>query len=474
MACSSSLSIAVQAAALAASRLVQWHHEQRSGVNGGRVRLIAAHPRSRNQVKDIYRQLGPTIFRKAYRMKYHSFRKLARKLQDGIMKCALIQNRRRRPRNHLRRASSRLLANRKNHRYVPNGLITPSVRLACALRYFAGGSPYDIMSSYCAGYPDVIHSVWYVVDAINAHPEFRMSYPSDHEQQRAIAEGFRRKSAANFKCCAGAIDGILVWIHKPSEEDSAKAGCSEGKFFCGRKNKFGLNCQAVCDLRGKFLEVSIVYPGSTSDCLAFEGMSLYARLQRGLLAPGLCLFGDNAYLNSLFMATPYSAVSAGSKDAYNFYHSQLRINIECAFGMFTHRWAMLRSAIPMRVPLKKTIALVIALAKLHNFCIDEREGHALPLSARDELRTEMQGGIPLDTSTTRNGSRELTPRQLLDGSHHFDDIDGLSRRRTIRQYQSDALALHQQLPRDLLHNLVAEANLTRPALSSMRRHVVTS
>ena len=124
-------------------------------------------------------------------------------------------------------------------------------------------------------------------------------------------------------------------------------------------------------------------------------MSLYARLQRGLLAPGLCLFGDNAYLNSVFMATQYSAVSGGSKDAYNFYHSQLRINIECAFGMFTHRWAMLRSAIPMRVSLKKTVALVIALAKLHNFCIDEKEAHAPPSRALAELRTEMHGGIPL-------------------------------------------------------------------------------
>jgi hypothetical protein len=204
-------------------------------------------------------------------------------------------------------------------------------------------------------------SVWYVVDAINSHPEFKISYPSQHEEQHAIAEGFRNKSGACFECCAGAVDGILVWIHKPTEADCAKAGCSSGKFFCGRKHKFGLNCQAVCDSRGKFLEVSIVYPGSTSDCLAFEGMSLFSQLEGGLLAPGLCLFGDNAYLNSMFMATPYSGVSGGSKDAYNFYHSQLRIQIECAFGMLTHRWAILQSAIPMQVSIKKTIALVIAL-----------------------------------------------------------------------------------------------------------------
>ena len=90
-----------------------------------------------------------------------------------------------------------------------------------------------------------------------------------------------------------------------------------------------MNCQAVCDVRGKFLEISILYPGSTSDCLAFEGMSFYRKLENGILATGLCLFGDNAYINAIFMATPFSGgISGGSKDAYNFYLSQLRIRIE--------------------------------------------------------------------------------------------------------------------------------------------------
>ena len=136
-------------------------------------------------------------------------------------------------------------------------------------------------------------------------------------------------------------------IHKPSEADCAKAGCNSGKFHCGRKHKFGLNCQAVCDSRGKFLEMSILYPGSTSDCLAFEGMSLFIQLEGGLLAPGLSLFDGNAYLNLMFMSKPFSAVSGGSKDAYNFYHLQLCIQIECAYGMFTCHWAILCSTIPM-------------------------------------------------------------------------------------------------------------------------------
>jgi hypothetical protein len=71
-----------------------------------------------------------------------------------------------------------------------------------------------------------------------------------------------------------------------------------------------------------------MYHGSKSDIFCFEPSAIYQSLQNGLLVPGLCLFGDNAYTNTTFMATPYSGVSGGSKDAYNFYHSQLQTNIE--------------------------------------------------------------------------------------------------------------------------------------------------
>ena len=42
------------------------------------------------------------------------------------------------------------------------------------------------------------------------------------------------------------------------------------KKICSRKNKFWLNCQVVADPRGQFLDVSIRYGGSSSDCLSFE------------------------------------------------------------------------------------------------------------------------------------------------------------------------------------------------------------
>ena len=113
-------------------------------------------------------------------------------------------------------------------RYCPNGPISPDVRLACAIRWFAGGSTYDIMTTYGISHTDTINSYWYVVDAINQNPRFAIAYPDGHEKQRSIAAGFAEVSSAGFQCCSGAIDGLLIWIHKPSEKDCSNIGCSEG------------------------------------------------------------------------------------------------------------------------------------------------------------------------------------------------------------------------------------------------------
>jgi hypothetical protein len=173
-----------------------------------------------------------------------------------------------------------------------------------------------------------------------------------------------------------------------------------------------------------------------------------------MLAPGLCLFGDNAYTNTSFMATPYSGVSGGSKDAYNFFHSQLRINIECAFGKFVHRWGILRAAIPLNISLTKTISLVIALAKLHNFCMDNSDDISIDNLPSDTLELQLHGAVPLQNI----GGVTMVPT-LLGGGHHRDDVPPLPRRRTE----------DLTLPRYRLHETIADNNLSRPIPNSRRR-----
>ena len=90
--------------------------------------------------------------------------------------------------------------------------------MSIAIRYFAGGSPCDLMSSHGVGYSDVYRSIWLIVDAINLCPDLSISFPS-HSKQRVFAREFEKKSSVGFNNCIGCIDGILIWTNKPSKLD---------------------------------------------------------------------------------------------------------------------------------------------------------------------------------------------------------------------------------------------------------------
>jgi hypothetical protein len=313
---------------------------------------------------------------------------------------------------------------------------------------------------------EVFKSVWRVVDAVNQCKQLKIKFPEDHDEQSRIAAEFEKKSRAGFKNCVGAIDGILISTEKPNMKDCEMTSCGPKKFFCGRKKKFGLNMQATCDARARFLDVSICHPGSTSDYLAFATSPLKHKLERpGFLAPGLVLFGDNAYVNTNYMVTPFKAVSSGPKDDYNFYHSQVRIKVECSFGILVHRWGILRRPMSSTIGLRKTTALVMCLCSLHNFCIDQNgrnDTEAAPL-AGDLAESAVRGGIPL----VERQHNHYSPDQLLNGGHHYEDFSRNLRRRLERH--AEKAADDGMLPRERLLHIVESKQLKRPTPAAWRK-----
>jgi DDE superfamily endonuclease len=359
--------------------------------------------RKRRMVSDIMRELGPGYTRRAYRMSTGSFFELHKLLHK-----------------HLNPPRSE---KKKWRNGGPNGIITTTVRLSIALRYFAGGRPEDIALVHGVSHSEVFRSVWKVVDAVLKCEELSIKFPSDHAKQKELAEAFATKSQPGFDCCIGAIDGMLLWTERFSDEECANAGCGPKKFFCGRKHKFGLNMQAICDSESRFLDVCIRHPGATSDFLSFTSSSIYRKLEEdNFLAPGLCLFGDLAYVNCRYFVTPFRSVSSGKRDDFNFFHSQLRIRIEIAFGQLVSRWGILRRALPSKLGIKKCVALACCLCRLHNFCVDERLKKRSPPKvpkslATDSLEIIVNGGIGLD----RTEGNEASPEELLHGGDHHDD-----------------------------------------------------
>ena len=422
---------------------------------GRRKKGRAFYHRERVPIGKVHATMGVRIFRRAFRMSLDSFWRLHNILLPHL------HNASRAARDYQRKGG------RGGGNYlpppIPNGHIFPSIRLGAALRYFAGGSPYDIVAVFGIGYSEVLSSVWIVVEAINQCPDFKMRYPDSLEEQRVIAAEFAAASTPGIRNCAGAVDGILIWMLKPSLKEATKSGVDQKKFLCGRKHKFGLNCQAVSDCRGRILDISMKCGGASADCLAFEASNLHRRLEEGLMKKDVgnnrfVLFGDNAYLNTSYMATPFTNVAGdpnrGAEDNYNFFHSQLRIRIECAFGMLVQRWGILRMAMPRNIGITRVVSLVTALAKLHNYCIGESNVPRVYDRDMMHIMNDESGYITLGRDNPLQDTP--VPTALLHAGEHFD---GMSRNDyRMRQQPSEG----NELPRTILFQMIADGHWVRP------------
>ncbi len=107
---------------------------------------------------------------------------------------------------------------------VLNGSIINMTRIACASQNFFGASAYDLMANFDISHLEVMKSVWFVVETVNQVDEFRIQYPMDTDMQQKVADNFSAFSGVGFPNCAGCIDGLLIWIEKPPEEEAKRAG----------------------------------------------------------------------------------------------------------------------------------------------------------------------------------------------------------------------------------------------------------
>eukprot|EP00553_Chaetoceros_curvisetus_P012112 CAMPEP_0204641546 /NCGR_PEP_ID=MMETSP0717-20131115/51193_1 /ASSEMBLY_ACC=CAM_ASM_000666 /TAXON_ID=230516 /ORGANISM="Chaetoceros curvisetus" /LENGTH=160 /DNA_ID=CAMNT_0051662219 /DNA_START=726 /DNA_END=1208 /DNA_ORIENTATION=+ len=159
------------------------------------------------------------------------------------------------------------------------------------------------------------------------------------------------------------------------------------------------------------------------------------------------------------MATPYPNVSDSfdsEKDNYNFYHSQLRIRIECAFGILCQRFGFLRKKASKNHTMSKIIALVSCLCRIHNFIIEQTGSTQVPpTTADDSLAMAFGGAVSLQT---RHGESMDAPLQLLDGGHHFED----DAQRTIRRRRVPLRYGIDMLPRESMMEHVLLMGLRRP------------
>ena len=169
---------------------------ERSRLRSGRF----AQPRQPIQVAEVFEVMIARIFRWAFRMSLDGFWHLYFILEPH--NSSAIDESRRYERT----------GGRDGGRYlfppIPNGPITPSIRLGAALCYFAGGSPYDIMCVFGISYSEVLASVWIVVDAGNKCPHFQISSQRHSKNRERLQPDLKLQVHLAFGIVPGQLMGF--------------------------------------------------------------------------------------------------------------------------------------------------------------------------------------------------------------------------------------------------------------------------
>ena len=82
------------------------------------------------------------------------------------------------------------VGNGKQRRWVSKYRICSKIGLSAAIRYFAGGDPYDIMLTHGISDSGVYTSIWGVIDCVNRCKSLAFRFPN-HEEKTRILRGFK-------------------------------------------------------------------------------------------------------------------------------------------------------------------------------------------------------------------------------------------------------------------------------------------
>lgn len=261
-----------------------------------------------------------------------------------------------------------LLVNEQMAR-IRGGTIVPELCLFCTIRWLAGGSYLDIIDIAGISKPSFYRVIWKTIVAIVKCPDLAFKFPqSDREVQRAIAGFTEISHMGAINNCAGVVDGFLVRIKTPP----ARLVGNVRSYFSGHYQCNGMNCQAVSDHHCRFTYFAVAAPGVSKDRDAIKTCGLTKYIKE--LPTGVCVsIGDVAYEATEHMVPScYQGIDKFSPkyDNFNYYASQCRIRIEMAFGLMTKKWSILQR--PSTVSLYNLKWMMQAIARLHNFVINER------------------------------------------------------------------------------------------------------
>uniref|UniRef100_A0A3Q3F1G4 DDE Tnp4 domain-containing protein n=1 Tax=Labrus bergylta TaxID=56723 RepID=A0A3Q3F1G4_9LABR len=186
-------------------------------------------------------------------------------------------------------------------------------------------------------------------------------FPTAAEMDRVGAGFARLAGSAVFARVAGSIDGCHVRVVAPAAHEQA---------YLNRRLFHSIQFQAICDHRGKFLDVFVGYPGSVHDARVLRHSDVYVHQ---LYPPqAWFLIEDGGYpciQDPITLITPYQEpVQSPVHRRFNGKLSRARLVVEQAFGIMKTRWrTIFLKAMEVRIPF--AVEVITCCAVLHNLCL---------------------------------------------------------------------------------------------------------
>ncbi|ODN72664.1 hypothetical protein L198_08317 [Cryptococcus wingfieldii CBS 7118] len=211
------------------------------------------------------------------------------------------------------------------------------------------------------------------IEAINSVLSDRLSWPNTAERER-LRRALGEKSL--FGHCVGYVDGTLIELeYRPARTDQST--------FYGRKNKYGFNVMAVCDINTRVLYLRTGFTAAVHDQRVLNSCQL---VQEPLLffSPREYIIADCGYTPSdnvipSFKRTRGQALADNAlsqmQTAFNSLVKRQRVVIEHCFGYIKVRFQSLK-LLPCQLQsddnhLNRVALWIRVCFLLHNFLLDE-------------------------------------------------------------------------------------------------------
>ncbi|KAL6557491.1 hypothetical protein OROMI_017841 [Orobanche minor] len=180
--------------------------------------------------------------------------------------------------------------------------------------------------------------------------------------KRVITALLQVRKADGFPGCVGFVDGTTIPL---SEKPSL-----DGEGYWGRKHRYSINMQVVCDVDRRIIGFSCGWPGSMHDAGVWR-KSAQVKNPNQFFSKGEYIIGDSAYGVSKYLIPAFKshATDIQVNKEFNYVLVKARVRNEHTIGILKGRWSCLREhrqQIKSSSDIEAIIQVSTACVILHN------------------------------------------------------------------------------------------------------------